>query len=176
MTLEDEARASGLAEVKRRDAARPPMIPKDQCEVGRVYMALARSLEHHGRPYPAWSYCFVACVEPGAFVGIRLKFGARFLFTEFHHDNGAPYGTVQPFKALDMLPDGMLLREGWAVEKLATGREVKFVGDQSTCHWVYADDETPVPDTSGIIHVENRALFDYLDRLGREDDEALARG
>lgn len=39
------------------------------------------------------------------FIGIRTKFRARFLDTEYHWDTGAPFGTAKPYVALEPLPD-----------------------------------------------------------------------
>ena len=37
------------------------------------------------------------------FIGIRTKFGDRYLFTEYHWDTGSPpYGTVQPIERTDL--------------------------------------------------------------------------
>jgi hypothetical protein len=38
------------------------------------------------------------------FVGIREKFGERFLFVEYHWDTGPPFGTVKPLKCLERCP------------------------------------------------------------------------
>lgn len=42
--------------------------------------------------------------ETKGFVGIRSKFGDEFLFTEFHYDTGAPYGTVYPLREIEECP------------------------------------------------------------------------
>lgn len=41
------------------------------------------------------------------FIGIREKFGDRYLFTEYHWDTGAPYGTAVPYEAVGSVPDGV---------------------------------------------------------------------
>lgn len=38
------------------------------------------------------------------FIGIRIKFDHRFLFTEDHYDTGIPHGTACPLKALKRCP------------------------------------------------------------------------
>jgi len=38
------------------------------------------------------------------FIGIRLKWEDRFLFTEYHWDTGEPFGTVKPIKLLENCP------------------------------------------------------------------------
>lgn len=38
------------------------------------------------------------------FIGIRTKFGNRYLFTEYHWDQGAPFGTVNPMEEIEKCP------------------------------------------------------------------------
>ena len=45
------------------------------------------------------------------FTGIRTKFGARYLDTEHHWDEGPPFGTVKPIEDLGAIPDDMTLEE-----------------------------------------------------------------
>jgi len=57
-------------------------VPMDQCIKGRLYRIGCRNLSlgvYDGNE---------------GFIGIRHKFNSRFLFTEYHFDQGAPYGTV----------------------------------------------------------------------------------
>lgn len=66
---------------------------------------------------PRWLYRIAARnfrlgvfnAENSGFIGIREKFGSEFLFTEYHWDTGAPFGTVIPHEALEPIPDDMLL-------------------------------------------------------------------
>jgi hypothetical protein len=45
-------------------------------------------------------------------MGLREKFGREYPFTEFHWDNGPPFGTVSPIEELDeVLPDEIELTE-----------------------------------------------------------------
>lgn len=41
--------------------------------------------------------------EIRGFIGIRTKFGNKYLFTEYHHDTGAPFGTACPVEQLGVL-------------------------------------------------------------------------
>jgi hypothetical protein len=45
------------------------------------------------------------------FIGIREKFGNRFLSTEYHCDVGPPLGTVHPLEDLGPVPNFLELRE-----------------------------------------------------------------
>jgi len=48
----------------------------------------------------------------GGFIGIREKFGDTYLFREYHWDLGANnFGTVQPLKEIEILPDSIKLDE-----------------------------------------------------------------
>lgn len=45
--------------------------------------------------------------KQNGFVGVREKFGARYLATEYHYDTGAPFGTAQPLEELEEMPAGL---------------------------------------------------------------------
>lgn len=51
--------------------------------------------------------------ELNGFVGIREKFGARYLATEYHYDTGAPFGTACPLEELEEIPAGLEAVEGF---------------------------------------------------------------
>ena len=62
---------------------RSDKLPKiDECIKGRIYKIRCRN------------FSFGVCNGTDGFIGIRTKFNSRFLFTEYHWDTGAPYGTV----------------------------------------------------------------------------------
>lgn len=46
------------------------------------------------------------------FIGIREKFGYKYLFTEYHIDIGEPHGTVNPKEDLGPIPEDIELTEG----------------------------------------------------------------
>ena len=48
--------------------------------------------------------------DKAGFIGIREKFGSRYLFMEYHYDTGAPYGTAQPVKKFGLAPDDIPLK------------------------------------------------------------------
>ena len=89
-------------------------IPLDKCERDGIYKLHARNIKYG-----------VFNEEAKAFIGIRQKFGNRFLDTEYHWDTGAPFGTARPlelvgwcgdeekkkvFEYLDKLPDFDILQ------------------------------------------------------------------
>lgn len=67
-------------------------IPLAKCRKGFVYRINSRNLG-------------IGVFDGNkGFIGIREKFGDRYLFTEDHWDVGAPYGTVHPLEELCQLP------------------------------------------------------------------------
>jgi predicted RNase H-like HicB family nuclease len=68
-------------------------IPLSECKHGYLYRISSRNL----------AFGVFDSTKQG-FVGIREKFGHRYLFTEFHYDTGAPFGTVRPKELLEICP------------------------------------------------------------------------
>jgi hypothetical protein len=62
------------------------------CKISHIYKIYARN--------------FKIGVFDGSdgFIGIREKFGSRYLFTEYHWDTGEPHGTVKPIEDIGELP------------------------------------------------------------------------
>lgn len=71
----------------------PDRIPIEQCRHGWLYRLYSRNLN-----------LGVYRENDHGFIGIRHKMGSRFLFTEFHWDNGPPHGTANPLEALCECP------------------------------------------------------------------------
>lgn len=67
-------------------------IPLDELEHGRVYKVRSRNLV-----VGVWN------APSRGFLGIREKFGNRFLFQEFHYDNGPPFGTAWAVQASNIV-------------------------------------------------------------------------
>lgn len=49
--------------------------------------------------------------DRAGFIGIRNKFETDYLFTEYHYDTGAPFGTVFPMKYICDLPEEIEMSE-----------------------------------------------------------------
>ena len=102
------------------------------------------------------------------FIGIRIKFSSRYLFTEYHWDQGPPIGTVHT--AIDEgidLPPHITLCESLGTIDRETGRWVQFdkpIADGGR-GWVFSDTDEPSED---IIPVgkANTDLFDWLIEQG----------
>lgn len=73
---------------------RDPSIPLEQCEDGWLYRIFARNA----------SLGIFRANQKG-FEIAREKFGNVYLFTEYHFDTGAPFGTVVPSKKLEKAPE-----------------------------------------------------------------------
>lgn len=67
-----------------------PYLKLEECVHGRIYRISSRNLK-----------IGVYNEAVRGFTGIRVKFGSRYLFTEYHWDTGSPHGTVKPLFELD---------------------------------------------------------------------------
>lgn len=68
-----------------------PTIPLASCIEGHLYRLCSRNLS-------------MGVFIGRGFIGIRQKFGARFLDTEYHDEIGAPHGTAHPVVDLGWCP------------------------------------------------------------------------
>lgn len=80
-------------------------IPLSECKHGALYRIFSRNLS-----------LGVFNEAAQGFIGIREKFGRYYLFTEYHWDTGAPFGTVHPKELLEMVPDDIPSTEDVMVE------------------------------------------------------------
>jgi len=153
-------------------------IPINECVDRGAYEMRSRNL-HIG----------VFSIKDGGFIGIREKFRSLYLFTEYHYDNGPPFGTVRPTKKIGDLPadieneENMRHEHGdsWVKEKSngkiravarrnlreneeIHGRRQGFVDEYVDTGKRLSDDIYP--------HLrENKKLFDYLKKLKNNDKE-----
>lgn len=130
------------------------VIPLDECLKGHVYELRSRNLSRG-----------VFDGETG-FIGIRLKFDSRFLFTEYHWETGPPHGTASPVAYIGPLPEGIGVYEYEQSVDRETGRPVAFDAPiaKGGRGWYYTDtneaDQAIRPASR-----QNQPLFDYLDSL-----------
>lgn len=131
------------------------MIHLNECEDRFAYRISSRNLS-----------IGVFNLKTSGFIGIREKFGDQYLFTEYHYDTGAPFGTVTPKEKLIKLPDDIELCERFATKDKITGREVSFdkpISDGGK-GWYYLDtgesDEKIEPSSRS-----NKKLFDWIKNL-----------
>jgi len=74
-------------------------IPMSACRRGVAYLIRSRNLVvgvYDGK---------------GGFLGLREKFGAVFVFTEYRDETGLPFGTVFPLAEIETAPDHLELTE-----------------------------------------------------------------
>ena len=128
-------------------------IPLSQCEEGAVYELHSRNL-----------VVGVFVKDKAGFIGIREKFGSRYLFMEYHYDIGAPYGTVQPVKKLSLAPDDIPIKVHLETVDDVTRRPVAFdrpVADGGK-GWYFVD----TGEASELIRagtLPNEKLFEFLE-------------
>lgn len=75
-------------------------IKLENCKHGYLYKINSRNLDYG-----------VFNEKDKGFIGIREKFGQTYLFTEYHWDTGAPYGTVTPIEEISKIPDDIKIDE-----------------------------------------------------------------
>ena len=135
------------------------MIPLIECKVGHAYKLRSRNLSRG-----------VFNGQSG-FIGIREKFGSRFLFTEYHWDTGAPHGTAQPYEDTGRIPDGIVIADDLGTVDTNTGRLIAWDNTAPAVkgqgNWYFIDTKEPVELVRPAM-VENKGLFDYLDSFGFE--------
>lgn len=100
------------------------------------------------------------------FIGVRQKFGSRYLFTEYHYDTGG--GTAWPLTEVCDVPPEIALLEGSSCDSV-TGRPTAF--DRPIKNggrgWYFLD----TGEASEAIRSEfrqNEPLFDFLEGLGED--------
>lgn len=129
-------------------------IPLEKCEDRYLYRIRSRNL--------SFGVFNKSC---NGFIGIREKFGSRFLFTEFHYDTGRPYGTVAPDEKLIKLPDDIELKENLYTIDSVSKRLVKFDKPvfQGGKGWYFVDTGESNDDIYPT-YIINRELFKWLDK------------
>lgn len=156
------------------DERRTDYIPLEKCKKGYVYKIHSRNL----------SYGVYDGNE--GFIGIREKFGDRYLFTEYHYDQGAPYGTVKPFEEICELPSDIPCNQreihhygtaDWAVDpntneprpvlrrdlndgEMPHGSRKGFVDE-------WADTKERLPENKYPYIRGNKKLFQYLEQYNK---------
>lgn len=90
-------------------------IPLADCKHGYLYKIRSRNLLFG-----------VFNEKSKGFIGIREKFGHEYLFTEYHHDTGPPFGTVSPISKMEKVPDDIEIKESLGSFTNDTNQEVAF--------------------------------------------------
>lgn len=136
-----------------------PKIPMDRCITRRIYRIKSRNLR------------FGVYDGQGGFIGIREKFSDRYLFTEYHWDQGPPHGTVysQVDLGIDLPPDIPLEKSLGMVDQ-KTNRPIDFDKPifEGGRGWFFMDTNEA---SAGIfpMDVPNKALFEFLEQIEKEN-------
>lgn len=79
----------------------PNRIKMEDCKHGYAYHLISRNLR-------------VGFYDANhkAFIGVRTKFGNKFLEREYHWDTGAPHGTANPMEEIGPFPFDEAMRTG----------------------------------------------------------------
>lgn len=125
------------------------VIPIEELVHRRVYELRSRNLS-----VGVWN-------EPvKGFIGVRLKFGEEYLFTEYYADGVSPVGTARPVADLEVdIPEGVELAEYFTrCDVCRSGLEF----DKET-GWSHVQPLAAVVcDTPRALGLVNTALFDIL--------------
>lgn len=155
-------------------------IPLEECKDGHTYRINSRNL-----------LCGVYKAAVKGFVGIREKLGREYLFTEFHWDTGAPFGTVRPIEdllencpvqsleevfvvsSLNGQPVVSVRYEAFTPEWEEGWREISDPEKRPSYYsrWLYAGTGEPLEKEAHAQGVPNKPLFNYL--LDKEKELGL---
>ena len=100
-------------------------IKMDNCVKGHLYRIDSRNLSlgvYDGKE---------------GFIGIRTKFRDRYLFTEYHHDQGAPHGTVFPLEDLGPIPEEIPINESILHEHSSVRKNLMNGEDYTERGWAW---------------------------------------
>jgi hypothetical protein len=127
-------------------------IPLIKCKKGYVYRIHSRNLS------------FGVFDGKAGFIGIRTKFNDRYLFTEYHWDQGPPHGTVKPMEERGLIPNDVQPVEDFGTVDQVTRRPVAFdkpISDGGR-GWFFTDtNEASTAIRPGSD--DNVKLFEFLD-------------
>lgn len=131
------------------------MLRLEQCRRGIVYRLHSRNLS--------------TGVFDGTdgFIGIREKFGDRFLFKEFYNNGTNPFGTVSVLQEIAVLPDDIDIVENLDYTIDAnTKRHVAFDKPlkEGGRGWYYVSNGESCVSIMPMA-VENKKLFCFLDSI-----------
>lgn len=132
-------------------------IPLEECKDRVLYRIRSRNLSFG-----------VFNENQSGFVGIREKFGMRYLFTETHWDADESHGTVTPIESLESLPDDIDVRETLGTIDDETKRKVAFdkpVKDGGK-GWYYID--TGEPGNIMPCSISNTRLFNWIEEKKKQ--------
>jgi len=144
------------------------MIKLEQLQQGRVYRLRSRNLESG-----VWN-------GKDGFVGIRTKFGRRFLDIEIHWDLSETFGTAQALEPLGSIPESISLDISLGTECENCHQSVNYVKCHeeqkgATGEWLHHNGSpncyAPVQGNEAVkasaMAIPNDALFAELQKYDR---------
>lgn len=154
-------------------------IPLSECQHGHLYRLESRNLSFG-----------VFNKSTQGFIGIRTKFGEKYLFTEFHYE--ADMGTAYPDKDFGPIPDHIEISEDLGTVDQNTSEPVYYDHapdeDGNGSQFLVDPHNALIPEKSGgyktykvkgwcwkstgnpderirPVRVQNTELFDYLEKF-----------
>lgn len=100
-----------------------------------------------------------------AFIGIREKFGYRFLDSEYHAELNAPHGTAWPTRSVGTIPEYISLKVWTTTIDSVTGRPVAFESDLGWYFSMSGESSKEIRPQA----VMNDLLFKALEKLAIEN-------
>lgn len=144
LIIQRKGKAHGLDVNMKKDH-----IKIENCEDRRLYELRSRNLA-----------CGVYSSASRCFLGIRSKFGREYVTSEYHWDDGPPYGTARPMTDTGIdLPADIELRAVLGTVDEATGRHIEF--DGSAWKWIDVMTGEYVEATRPTA-LMNESLFTWL--------------
>ena len=144
------------------------VVPEQDGDQPEGWLSLAACVRGHAYRLHSRNLALGVFDGKTGFIGIRDKFGSRYLFCEYHWDTGVPFGTVRPLDDIDTVPAGIAIAEHLGSFDQRNGRPVAFdrpVKDGGR-GWYYTDtgeaDQEIEPKSQS-----NKPLFDWLRTLER---------
>ena len=152
----------------------PKYIAVADCKRGHIYRIRSRNLDFG---------LFVPENENG-FIGIREKFGRLSLFTEYHWENGPPYGTVRPLEDLGPIEDPTIPFQenepticsncGVRAEyrRIEGGRKLED-GRVVPGEWRHLESNGSC-DKAYPVSYDNKRLYEALDKIEKRHEKAIS--
>ena len=138
-------------------------LPISECKERHIYRLHSRNL----------AFGVFAPERDNGFIGIRTKFGARYLATEYHWDNGPPYGTAKPLEDVGIIkePRIRLVEDDPDLCRFC-GERAKFIKEDDDPksykgEWIHIGGDG-LCSPAQVVRPKNRALFGFLESLEQE--------
>lgn len=128
---------------------RAALIPLEKCKDRMVYVVRARNIQFG-----------VFNQGVNGFVGLRTKFGSRFLATEFHDETGAPHGTCFPVQEIEFVPDDLMVLD-LLPGTLDWNTKRRIVRDDEAGKWKF-EDTGKFCEKASPTAINNDALCNWM--------------